>query len=183
MSFATTIYVNCRPCAPLVEASETRKFFYFSEPVVSIAGFCRYFHDLTFLPFGPNSPFRPFMNWPLANCASVNGAVNDRIGRSSHRSQHNGTFANVKSQAGIFVDNKGLILSQAAGRSSHRSQHNGTFANVKSQAGIFVDNKGLILSQIRDSMLASGKFREIVDRLRGSERRIRVRGVTKKEPS
>ena len=32
---------------------ETRKFFYFSEPAISIAGFCRYFHDIAF--FAPQS--------------------------------------------------------------------------------------------------------------------------------
>ncbi len=46
---------------------------------------------------------------------------------------------------------------------------------------MFVDNNGLILSQIRDSMLARWNFGEIGGRLRGSERRIRVRGVTEKE--
>ena len=30
---------------------ELRKFFYFSKPVIPIAGFCRYFHDMAFLPF------------------------------------------------------------------------------------------------------------------------------------
>ena len=48
---------------------------------------------------------------------------------------------------------------------------------------MFVDNKGLILSQIRDWKLARWNFGEIVGRLRGTERRIRVRSVTKKEPS
>ena len=48
---------------------------------------------------------------------------------------------------------------------------------------MFVDNNGLILSQISDSQLARCNFGEIGGRRRGTERRIRVRGVTKKERS
>ena len=46
---------------------------------------------------------------------------------------------------------------------------------------MFVDNKGLILSQMRDSKLAPCSFGEIGGRRRGSERRISVQGLTKKE--
>ena len=51
------------------------------------------------------------MNWPFVNWASVNGAVNDRLPVDRLTAfQHNGTLANVKSRAGMFVDNKGLVL-------------------------------------------------------------------------
>ena len=73
LSFATTMYNNCRLRTPCEGLEETRKFFDFSNQAISIAGFGRYCHEKAFFaPSGANSPLRSFCELALVTGLFVN---------------------------------------------------------------------------------------------------------------
>ena len=58
---------------------ETRKFFYFSELATSIAGFGRFCHDFSFLPFRSQLTLSSFCELAFCERAFVNSSVSDRL--------------------------------------------------------------------------------------------------------
>ena len=58
---------------------QTGKFFYFSESTTSIAGFCRYFHDLAFLPLRSQLTLSSFCELAFRERAFENDPVNHRL--------------------------------------------------------------------------------------------------------